>query len=62
VGDFRHAGFLRAAGLTLGDYHPDAAIVEDGAIKLAFDYAGDYSVKRLLEIWRAAKGTSIELW
>jgi hypothetical protein len=63
-GNWRHGDWLRAKGLDLAGYHPDAAEVEDGKIVSAVDYGGDYLFDDLARLRRAAfeSRVTITLW
>ena len=61
---WRSEAFLASRGLAIGNYVPDAALVEGGKILRAFEYGGLYEPARIEAIWRACRRTStpVEIW
>jgi hypothetical protein len=55
--DWRSGAWLKANGLSLSGYIPDAAELDYGRIDTAHEYGGFYDVERLEEIWRASRDT-----
>jgi hypothetical protein len=61
---WRSEAFLARHGLSIGDFIPDAALVENGKIVRAFEYGGFYVSDRVEAMLRACWRTPIplELW
>jgi hypothetical protein len=61
---WRSEAFLARHRLAIGDFVPDAALVEDGKIVRAFEYGGFYGPGRVDACWRACyrTRTPLELW
>jgi hypothetical protein len=61
---WRSEDFLARDGLSIGEFLPDAALVEGGRIVRAFEYGGLYEAERIEAMWLACYRTLIplELW